>query len=1178
MSTNIDESIVRVKFENEGFDKKIEDSIESINKFKDSLNLEKSADSLKGIQKQVDQMDFTKLMNNVEELNKKFSVTGIAAQEVIRRVSNSAMNAVSNVYKSTLGKIGPTAIWNQIMTGGKSRALKLEHANFMLEGIYKNTEKVEAALKSANDAVTGTAYGLDAAANAAAQFAASGMEGGDEMTSALKGISGVASMTSSEFEDIARIFTTVSGNGRLMGDQLLQLSGRGINAAAAITDFFNGVRDGSIDLKDANSEISEANEELIKSIKTLDGVSASAKLTEENVRDMVSKGKINFKMFYTAMDQAYGKQATKANETYTGAISNLKAAFSRIGAKFWTPMLTNIRDLANAARPLVNAINNAITPFINLINAATQAGTTFIVNVLERMTSAVEKLAKPMSNFTTLFDSILENTSDTIKDAEGNVVGRVNSYWKALTSAFSQRDKIKEATEYMAEHADDKTLTFAKALEAVGASFTAAGDDAEKAGTQIEETLVGIGATSEKTGEALTESFTAAKEAIENILSSENKYGNGDERIANLDNAGFNGQKIQDAVNLVVKSGYSIEDALKEVGYTAEETGEKIDEALNGVEESSEEAEKKVTASSDKIKKAVEEIWKGNLGSGDERRALLESDKWGLDPDKVQEVVNYMDKYKVSVEEAMEAVGYTVEETGTQIEETLVGVGATTQAEGATITENAKTINESFVAIGDDLKNLDFRGAFDEFRNFTVPAGIERLKEIAETVAKVFGIELPRSTERSLDPLEDLGDTVEGVSDKTQFLGKPLVFVTQHLENLGISTKETGKPLEFLAKQLGDLTGPSETSGEALNVLANNMDSTGGSSESLLTKLISFVTKLRERLSSIRSSIAEFGKNIWNLDFDAAGKQIKDGFKILQTITISKVGKLKNKLGKVGEKMKDVWADIVSFNHKSLGNRLKTGITSIWTIIKTKFSSVSGGLKSFKDNTTSGFQSFITSIKDKFKDSKSAIGQFIYNTVSALGNFGDSVKHKFNAIALFLKPIVTRIKSIFKGISNVFKGFTDYVSENFGDLLLFLQELNFARSLFKITTAISNFGKVFKSVSKVIKRFSQTIKAYNKQLKAAARKDNATALLYVAGALGILAASLWVLSNIPTEKLVKAGVALVILGAALLAFMYVYQKISGASGNKITKNQNKFSDFLEQLKDGFKDFGKAAKY
>ena len=106
------------------------------------------------------------------------------------------------------------------------------------------------------------------------------------MKTALRGISGVAAMTNSTYEDISSIYTTVAGNGKLMTDQLNQLSSRGINAAATL-----GKQLG---------------------------------YTEAEIRSMTTKGEISFQEFADAMDSAFGDHAKDANNTLTGVTSNIK--------------------------------------------------------------------------------------------------------------------------------------------------------------------------------------------------------------------------------------------------------------------------------------------------------------------------------------------------------------------------------------------------------------------------------------------------------------------------------------------------------------------------------------------------------------------------------------------------------------------------------------------------------------------------------------------------------------------------------------------------------------------------------------------------------------------------------------------------------------------------------------
>ncbi len=144
-------------------------------------------------------------------------MVGFAA---ISRITNAAIDTASRLAG---------IVFDPLLSGGKQRALNIENAKFQFRGLGMD---VDAAMESAKQAVLGTAYGLDSAAKAAAQFGASGVKVGDDMTNALRGIAGAAAMTNTSFDEIASIFTTVAGMGKASNQQLNQFSFRGLNAAA----------------------------------------------------------------------------------------------------------------------------------------------------------------------------------------------------------------------------------------------------------------------------------------------------------------------------------------------------------------------------------------------------------------------------------------------------------------------------------------------------------------------------------------------------------------------------------------------------------------------------------------------------------------------------------------------------------------------------------------------------------------------------------------------------------------------------------------------------------------------------------------------------------------------------------------------------------------------------------
>ena len=331
---SVDNRIVHMEFDNALFEKGVSQTIQTLNKLDNGLNTLNNTHALDNLQ------------DAATAITKKFSIMGTIGDEITRRLANDIIDITKKI---TVGPIN--AAFSQIKTGGIKRSFNIENAHFQLQGLLKDEEKVQAVMQNANDSVDGTAYGYDEAAKAASQFAASGIEAGEEMESALRAITGVAAMTNSEYESISQIFTTVAGNGRMMGDQLLQLSSRGLNAAASLADFVNGVNDGSIEVSDNVKAVVNQFDEAIKNYTD------DTKFTEQDIRTGVSKGIVSFKLFSDAMDSTFGDHAKQANATFNGAFANMKAALSRIGQDFIMPLIAQngpIVQLFNAVRVKIN--------------------------------------------------------------------------------------------------------------------------------------------------------------------------------------------------------------------------------------------------------------------------------------------------------------------------------------------------------------------------------------------------------------------------------------------------------------------------------------------------------------------------------------------------------------------------------------------------------------------------------------------------------------------------------------------------------------------------------------------------------------------------------------------------------------------------------------------------------
>lgn len=409
VSNEVDKHIVEMEFKNAEFEKNASKTLSTLEALKAKLQSNFSTKAAEDLNKSIKSIDVSPVVKGLETVQLQFSALQIAGKRIIENITDAAMRGIADVKNKLTG------VLNLIKTGGANRAQNIEQAKFMLKGFGIEWSQIEADI---NYGVQDTAYGLDAAAKVASQLVASNIQMGDDMRQALRGISGVAAMTNSTYEDIGRIFTQVAGQGRLMGDQLLQLSGRGINAAATLAKSIN--------------------------------------VTEAEVRDMVSKGKIDFNTFAKAMDDAFGEHAKDANNTFSGALSNTRAALSRLGADIQTQkfetfrvilleVTTKLKELKKAIKPVEDSINNMIDSVGKLV--AEFVKSIDIKGIVDKIAPKIQKFADLISDTATAWREIheVERKTNSIKFTN------ISDYYK------QRAEVMKDSTEEIKESVLDLT-------------------------------------------------------------------------------------------------------------------------------------------------------------------------------------------------------------------------------------------------------------------------------------------------------------------------------------------------------------------------------------------------------------------------------------------------------------------------------------------------------------------------------------------------------------------------------------------------------------------------------------------------------------------------------------------------------------------------------------------------
>lgn len=291
-----------------------------------------------------------------------FAKTGIegaksavsAGMSAIGKICSSAANAFKSISTAIVGVgAGATlALGKLAATGGFNRALSIEDARAKLKGLDHDAGSIDEIMNNALASVKGTAYGLGDAATTASQLVASGVKQGDQLTRVLKTVGDSAQISGRDFTEMGSIFSKVAASNKLQGEQVNQILDSGIPILQFLAKHYG--------------------------------------ITAEEAQKMVSSGKVDFENFAAAMQENLGGAAQSAGGTFKGAMANVKAALSRLGEKAMTPVLNGLRDIFNAAIPLVDAVTTKLTPvFEQWGDLVSNTIAPMIVGAFEKITSVL---------------------------------------------------------------------------------------------------------------------------------------------------------------------------------------------------------------------------------------------------------------------------------------------------------------------------------------------------------------------------------------------------------------------------------------------------------------------------------------------------------------------------------------------------------------------------------------------------------------------------------------------------------------------------------------------------------------------------------------------------------------------------------------------------------------------
>lgn len=1027
----IDDLVLTLKFDNSKFKSAAQETLATLDRLKSSMKIGGFKNAFKSSTKDaialgnaVNNVDLSKMEKQVSGIKNQFSLLGTVGRTAIGKLTIDAMN---------MGKKLVNVISGPLVQGGMNRAKNIEQARFQLKGLGADVEAIE---KAAMNAVDGTAYGFDQAARAASQFYASGVKDAGAMEEALLGISGAAAMTGASYDDIAAIFTTVSGNGKLMTDQLNQFATRGLNVAATLGEQLG--------------------------------------MTEGEFRDAVSNGKIAFEDFYKGMTAAYGEHAKKAGDTFAGALANAKAPLSRIGADVAAVYLEQMKGLFNAIRPFLNVVHGALKPVIDLINDMQTKG-------IGRLTNFINSLSEGLSKGgdTGWLGDIGQGIANIMKQVDA----LRDSFWRAFGRQWIEvsepvravLDRLAKGFLTLTENVKFSSLFLYNNARIFGAVFAVI-DTGIIIVKSLAKSLLTIGGAI--AGEIIPHLLTFVR-YIARTISWILRWIKGAELI----------EKAFDGVTKVIVG------AIKVVGSFIES----------------------ITKATDSIIGFFHGILKNTLKGTP------------FDPSI------YPEKQAKSFLKMLNGIGSSLKSIPTKGLETVAKVFAFLGVVAREVFDTVKAF----------VKTIDFSGVakmFDWVKNLSI---FDKIKNPFEKFSK-WDLDLSGATKS----VQSFGERLRAGIGPRAGIGEKLFEPIK----TGFSNS-----IEFLQ-----------------NVNWN------GVFDSILSGITSGAKAVADAFKKMFDNVKDF---VGQVDWANVGSTIVE--KLAEGL--SKTAEITSKIAKalketVENAVKDIdlgkiWDNIKNFG-KNVGDAVEEGVsgakdaiddlnnTEATVTVKTQGLDTEGISKSSK-STIDKIKDIGSELQEAFtgigKPDLAAIQSTFGATFAAIiqgisGGFKNITGIIKEAYAWISNPIATGTKKLTKGFQSSFKTFNDTAVKTVADSIssigeaatkidlgkvasVFAQLAN-AASFFMMAQAIKGLADSFSAIPTSIAGFFDGLTASVKGFAEAAKTEaKGNYILKMAGAIAILAASLWLLSSIPTNDLLKGGAAIALLMGSLFLFAKYMDKV-----------------------------------
>ena len=296
-SGNVDEHVVKMTFDNKQFEKNAQQSLDTVEKLKSSMNFEATVKGLDKLEDGVAQSNkaLDSLNDSVDKIKDRFSNLGIIGVTALQNITNSAINLGKQMIKSLT--ITP------IQSGFNEYELKMNSMKTIIASTGESVQTVNKYLNELNKYSDETIYSFSDMTNNIGKFTNAGVKL-DDAVNAIKGVSSEAALAGANANEASRAMYNFSQ--ALSAGYVKLIDWKSIeNANMATQDFKNNL----LMTAEALGTVKKQGDMYVTTTKNMNGKTSQAFNATKNFNDSLAHQWMTNKVLTTTL-KAYATDVT----------------------------------------------------------------------------------------------------------------------------------------------------------------------------------------------------------------------------------------------------------------------------------------------------------------------------------------------------------------------------------------------------------------------------------------------------------------------------------------------------------------------------------------------------------------------------------------------------------------------------------------------------------------------------------------------------------------------------------------------------------------------------------------------------------------------------------------------------------------------------------------------------